>query len=90
MQTSLLLRFFVSAAVGDDVAFVVEAAAVTTSTREPLPKGKAQYYWPPCSNQFRTIAFSLEMLFIFFTKTSYPNEEVNSTEPSPTLSFPCF
>jgi hypothetical protein len=44
MQTSLLLRFFVSVAIDDDVAFAVEAAVVTTSTREPLLKGKAQYY----------------------------------------------
>jgi hypothetical protein len=30
----------------------------------------------------------LEILFPFFTKTSYLNEEVKCTEPSPHLVFP--
>ncbi len=34
------------------------------------------------------IAFMLQLLFNFFYKTSYLNEEVNSTEPSPSVSFP--
>jgi hypothetical protein len=32
----------------------------------------------------------LKILFSFFTKTSYLNEEVNCTEPSPSVSIPCF
>ncbi len=38
---------------------------------------------PPCTNYFRSAAFSIEKITYFFNKTSYPNEEVNRIEPSP-------
>jgi hypothetical protein len=51
--------------------------------REVLLKGKAQYSWPPCTNQFRSTPFYIENIINLFYKTSYLNEEVNCTEPSP-------
>ncbi len=30
--------------------------------REPLQKGKAQYNWPPWTNEFRSAAFYIENL----------------------------
>jgi hypothetical protein len=35
------------------------------------------------------LIFMLKILFQFFYKTSYLNEEVNCTEPSPSVSIPC-
>ncbi len=51
-----------------------------TPDREPLLKGKAQYYWPPCIASFDQL---------IFYKTSYLNEEVNCTKPFPSVSVPC-
>ncbi len=58
--------------------------------REPLLKGKALYSRPPCTNKFRTATFDKGNIVLFFNKTSYPNEEVNRTEPSPSVRVPCF
>jgi hypothetical protein len=33
---------------------------------------------------------NIENIVYFFYKTSYPDEEVNCTEPSPSVSVPCF
>ncbi len=38
------------------------------STREVLLKGKAQYSWPPCINQFRSAPFILKILLTSSTK----------------------
>jgi len=59
-------------------------------TREPLMKGKAQYSWPPCTNLLRLAPFYIENIIYICYKTSYLNEEVNGTEPSPSVSVPCF
>ncbi len=52
-------------------------------TKEVLLKGKAQYSWPPCTNQFWSSPFYIENIINLSYKTSYLNEEVNCTEPSP-------
>ncbi len=36
--------------------------------KEPLLKGKAQYGWPPCTNQFRSVAFDIANIIYSFTK----------------------
>jgi hypothetical protein len=36
----------------------------------------------------RSAAFDFENIIYLFYKTSYPNEEVNSAEPSPSVSIP--
>ncbi len=50
---------------------------------EVLLKGKAEYSWPPCTNLFRLDPFYIENIIYLFYKTSYLNEEVKCTEPSP-------
>jgi hypothetical protein len=40
-------------------------------------------------NSLDQFIYILNILFTFFTKTSYLNEEVNYTEPSPSVSVPC-
>jgi hypothetical protein len=57
-------------------------------TSETLLKGKAQYSWPPCTNLFISAPFYIENSIYIFNKTSYLNEEVNCTEPSPSVSNP--
>jgi len=67
-------------------------------SREALLQEKAQYDWPPCTNQFRLPLFILKTLFTFykmkrsivlpFYKIRYLNEEVNCTEPSLSVSIP--
>jgi hypothetical protein len=52
---------------------------------EPLLNGKAKYHLPPCIN-----LFSVDTSIYVFYKTSYLNEEVNRTEPSPLVSVPWF
>ncbi len=44
----------------------------------------------PCTNYFRSAALILKILENFFYRTSYLNEEVISTEPSPSLIAPCY
>ncbi len=56
---------------------------------ENLLKGKDQYSWPPCTNLFRSVPFYIENIINIFNKTSNLNEEVNCTEPSPSVSIPC-
>jgi hypothetical protein len=51
-------------------------------SREALLKGKDQWSWPPCSNEFRSTTFSTEKIFFDFYKTTYLNEEAKCTEPS--------
>jgi hypothetical protein len=59
-----------------------------SKAREVLLKGKAQYGWPPSTNQFRSAPFYIENIIInLFYKTSYLNEEVNCTD-SPLVSIP--
>jgi hypothetical protein len=58
--------------------------------REPLLKGKAQYSWPPSTYYLIIEAFDIANIFYFMNKTSYPNEEVNETESSPSISIPWF
>ncbi len=38
------------------------------TTRESLLKGKDQYSWPPCTNQFRLASFLAVTMFFSFTK----------------------
>ncbi len=54
-----------------------------TWAKEVLLKGEAQYGWPLYTNQFRSAPFYIENIINLFYKTSYLNEEVNCTEPSP-------
>jgi hypothetical protein len=55
---------------------------------ELLLKGKVQYSWPPCTNLFRWALFYKEDIIYLFYKTSYLKEEVNCTEPYPSVSVP--
>jgi len=43
---------------------------------------------PPCTNQFRLARFYIENITYLFYKTSYLYEEVNCTEPFPSVSIP--
>jgi len=52
------------------------------STKETLLNGKAY------TNLFRLAPFYTENIIYIFSKTSYLNEEVNGTEPSPSVSIP--
>ncbi len=56
--------------------------------RDPLLKGKAQYSWPPCTYQFRSVTFLNWNYFCLFYKKGYPNKEVNGTDPSLSISVP--
>ncbi len=58
-------------------------------TREVLFKGMAQYRWPPSTNLLRTAPFLIDNIIYLCYKTSYLNEEVNCTDPSPSVSIPC-
>ena len=60
-----------------------------SQSREVLLKGKDRHSWPPCTNKFRSAPFKNENIIDVFYKTSYLDEEVNRTEPSPSVSFPC-
>jgi hypothetical protein len=61
-----------------------------TLNREAFLKGKAQYGWAPYTNYSDKLLLILKILFTFFTKqASYLNEEVNCTEPFPSVSIPC-
>ncbi len=53
-----------------------------------LAEGKARYSWPPCTNFSWLAIFDICKHYLLFTK-SYPNEEVNCTEPSRSFSSPC-
>ncbi len=57
-------------------------------TMEVLLKRKAQYSWTPCTNQIGSAPFYIENIINLFCKTSYLNEEINCTEPSPFVSIP--
>ncbi len=57
--------------------------AFVGSTKETLLKGKVQYTWPPCTNLYKSAHFYIKNIIYIFNKTSYLNEEVNRTEPSP-------
>jgi hypothetical protein len=51
-----------------------------------LSEGKAQYSWPPCTDDFRSAAIDV-INIMYFVKTSYFKEEVNRILPLP-LVFP--
>ncbi len=57
-------------------------------SKESLLKGKTQYGWSPCTNWFRLPAFYVINIFYLCYKTSYLYEEVNCTEPPPSVSIP--
>ena len=48
----------------------------------------AQDRWPPCTNKFRSAAFTIESIIYLCYKTTYFNEEVNCTEPPPSVNVP--
>ncbi len=56
------------------------------TSREPLLNVKAQYSWPPYSKYFRLSHFYTENIIYFCYWKSQPNEEVNCTGPSPSVS----
>ncbi len=58
------------------------ALSIVGMAKELLLNGKAQYSWPPCTNQFRSAAFDIVSIMQILYKTNYSNEEVNCTEPS--------
>jgi len=62
---------------------------LTTANREPLLEGTDHYGWPPCANQLRSVSFDIAIIIFLFYKTAYLNEEVNRTEPFPSVSVPC-
>jgi len=57
-------------------------------TREVLLKEKAQYGWSPCTNKFRSAHFYIEHIIYVFIPNKLPNEEVNCTELSLSVSIP--
>ncbi len=60
-------------------------------SRETLLKGKArQYSWPPCSSSFRSAHFYIENIIYRRYKTEYLKEELNCTDPSLSVSIPCW
>ncbi len=48
--------------------YSLERHCLVDQDREVLLKGKAQYSWPPCTNQFRSQPFHIENISYFFTK----------------------
>ncbi len=54
-----------------------------------LTEEKAQYSWPPCTTNFRSAPLYFEITTYLFYKTSYLREEVNCTEPFPSVSVLC-
>ncbi len=57
--------------------------------RESLLKGRDQCSWPPCTNWNRSVTFHTLTVFCFSCyKTTYLNEEVNCSEPSPSTRVP--
>ncbi len=63
--------------------------AVNYNGQGSLTEGKAQFGWPPCTNQFASAPFYIENIINLFYKTSYLNEEVNCTEPFLVVSILC-
>jgi len=57
-------------------------------SREPLLKGRLSTVDFFVLTSLDELLLILQELFDFFYKTSYLNEEVNSTEPSPSVSVP--
>jgi hypothetical protein len=57
-------------------------------TKESLLKGKASVQLTSFSNEFISPALTLQALITFY-KISYPGEEVNSSEPFPSVCIPC-
>ncbi len=57
-------------------------------TREVLLRERLSTVDLQVLNSLDQLLFILKNLFTFFYKTSYFNEEVNCTEPSPKLAFP--
>jgi hypothetical protein len=55
---------------------------------EVLLKVKAQYGCPLCANQFRSAPFCIVNITYLFFQIGIFNEEVNCTEPSPSVSIP--
>ncbi len=55
---------------------------------EVLLKWKALYCWPPCT-KCRSFPFYIEKIIYISNKISDLNEEVNCSEPSPSVSVPC-
>jgi len=62
--------------------FFLHQGVCHCQTRESLLKGKYQYNRPPCLDKLLLI---LKMFFFLFYKTSYHKEEVNRSEPSPSV-----
>jgi hypothetical protein len=54
-----------------------------------LPEGEGSVRLTSLCLLVCIISFYIENIIFPFYKTSYPNEEVNRTEPSPSVSFPC-
>ncbi len=64
---------------------------IDSQGKEPLLKGKTNYSWPLCTDLFSSAAFNnanitISTLFYFFYLSNF-NEEVNGTEPSPSVSI---
>ncbi len=83
-------RFIVLAHLCRVVEDLLNNICLDRPAKESSLKGKTQYNWPPCTNQFRSAALVLQTLLTFFYKTSYLHEEVNCTESFPTVSVPWF
>ncbi len=47
-----------------------------------VPMQRAQYSWPPCSKEPRSLTFCIANIIYHCYKTRYPNEGVDCTEPS--------
>ncbi len=68
---------------------MVPHCGVKLLAREPFLMGRLSTVGLLLLTSFDDLLFTLKILFIFFYKTSYLNEEIYCTEPSPPVSFPC-
>jgi hypothetical protein len=61
-----------------------------TFNKEVLLRGKTQYSRPPYTNYVRSASFCIKDITYVFYITNYLNKEVNCSEPSSSVSIPCF
>jgi hypothetical protein len=68
--------------------YITWSSLINTLARKALQKGKAQYRWPPCTNQFIFIYFWYWKYYLPLVQNKLHHEEVNCTEHSLRLVFP--
>jgi len=73
------------------VILTLDWTIVLTFIRDSLLKGKAQYGWSPCTNEFRSAHFGIENIIYLCCKTNYTLMRKSSVLNllSPSVSVPC-